>query len=75
MKKLITASVVLAFMFSLSSVAVAAPKTAKTQCQKWALEDNTVKPWELMEFVRSCTAEVEKTGVANASRYRWKKGR
>lgn len=75
MKKLITASVVLTFLFSFSTIATAAPKTAKTQCQKWALEDSTVKPWELMEYVKACTAEVEKSGVANAQRYRWRKGR
>ena len=75
MNKLVTATVLLAFSFSFSSVTMAAPKSAKTQCQKWALEDSTVKPWELMAYVKACTAQVEKTGVANAQRYRWNKGR
>ena len=73
MSKLMTVTILMAFLFSVSSVTMAAPKTAKTQCQKWALEDSSVKPWELMEYVKACTAELEKTGVANASRYRWKK--
>lgn len=73
MKKIMMMMFVLALCISFSAVTMAAPRTAKTQCQKWALEDNTVKPWELSEFVKQCTASLEKSGVANAKRFQWKR--
>lgn len=70
MKNLLVTVSVLALAFS--SAAFAAPRTAKTQCQKWALEDNSVKPWELTEYVKACTAELERTGNTSQP-FRWKK--
>lgn len=70
MSKLIVFVSVLALSVALAGNAFATPRTAKTQCQKWALEDDSVKPWELSEYVKACTAEVERTGAMD-KRFRW----
>ena len=60
------------FLMSIPFVAAADSAAFKKECQKWALEDENVKPWELSDYVKACTAYLEKTS-STAERFDWKK--